>query len=525
MKKLTYRILSITFVALLCASSNLTVGQTVSPNFVDGQVHFKISSDPGIDLENYVGGNIALDLVYSTYGVDSIYKPFPLPSSPLDSVFRIAFTSISAVDALLPALQALPFVEWAEKNPMAHLFHTPNDLQSNQWSLQKISAEHGWNVSTGSANVLVAVLDNAIAIDHEDLAANIYTNSAETGGLTLLDDDANGYSDDFNGYDVVDRDNNPRPPAGSTGNGDGFVHGTHVAGLVGAVTNNGTGMASIGYQCKILPVKIASDADGQALSGSLDGIFYAIQSGADIINMSWGIGSDNVTLRMLVQQAASAGIVMIAAAGNDGNQNLHYPAAYPETISVGATNSSDQIASFSNRGNTIDLMAPGQDIYSTMPEGNNTYANLSGTSMATPITAGLASLVKAQFPSLNAEQVKQRLQQGCENIDAQNPGLSGQIGSGRINAFQTLGNVSIVEAESHGIRVLSNPISNGILAIKAQDNRLLNGAVVSVIDATGRTVLSEPWKANVDVADLVSGIYLLSIETASITYSTKVMIK
>ncbi|MFT6760059.1 MAG: serine protease [Psychroserpens sp.] len=515
------------FIIVCCtvAICGLVQAQTVSPDFVDGQVHLKISTNPGFDLENYTGGDLALDFVYNTYDVDSIYKPFPMPTSSLDSIYRVVFSSISAVDALISALELLPFVEFAEKNPMAQLFFTPNDLQSNQWSLSKIDAELGWNTTTGSASVLVAVLDNAIAIDHQDLAANIYINAAETGGLGFLDDDGNGYADDFNGYDVVDRDNNPKPPAGSTGNGDGFIHGTHVSGLIGAVSNNGVGMASIGYQCKILPVKIASDANGSALSGALDGIFYAMRSGADIINMSWGIGSDNVTLRMLIEQVASSGIVMIAAAGNDGNQNLHYPAAYPETISVGATNSADQIASFSNRGTTIDLMAPGQDVYSTLTEGNNTYGNLSGTSMATPITAGLASLVKAQFPSFNAQQIKQRLLQGCENIDAENPGLSGQIGSGRINAFQTLGNVSISEAKNHSITVLSNPITNGVLAIKTDGNHSLNKAVITVLDATGRIVINELWKTNIDVSFLVSGIYLVNVETTTFNYSTKLMLQ
>ena len=278
----------------------------------------------------------------------------------------------------------------------------------------------------------VAVLDNAIAIDHVDLAANVYTNSAESGGLSLLDDDFNGFADDVNGYDVSDNDNNPRPP----GNGDGFAHGTHVAGIVGAVTNNGSGIASLGYSCTILPVKIASNSNGSALNGSIDGIFYAMQSGADVINMSWGVQTDAATLRTVIAQAAADGIVLVAAAGNDGNQNLHYPAAYSEVISVGSTNQNDQLSAFSNFGSTIDLVAPGEGIYSTLPQGNNTYGDLSGTSMAAPLVAALASLVKAEFPSFNRIQIQQRMEQGCDDISAQNPGQNGQYGLGESMFFK-----------------------------------------------------------------------------------------
>ncbi len=417
---------------LLSLFNLCSYGQTVDPNFVDGQIHLKISSNPGFDLANYTGGNIALDLILNTNSVDSIYKPFPRPSTPLDSIYRVVFSNISAVDNLVSALEVLPFVAFAEKNPMAHLFHTPNDLQSNQWALEKIDAELGWNLSIGNPNVLVAVLDNAIAIDHVDLAANVYTNSAESGGLSLLDDDFNGFADDVNGYDVSDNDNNPRPP----GNGDGFAHGTHVAGIVGAVTNNGSGIASLGYSCTILPVKIASNSNGSALNGSIDGIFYAMQSGADVINMSWGVQTDAATLRTVIAQAAADGIVLVAAAGNDGNQNLHYPAAYSEVISVGSTNQNDQLSAFSNFGSTIDLVAPGEGIYSTLPQGNNTYGDLSGTSMAAPLVAALASLVKAEFPSFNRIQIQQRMEQGCDDISAQNPGQNGQYGLGESMFFK-----------------------------------------------------------------------------------------
>ncbi len=509
---------------LLVAFSSMGLNlhaQTVDPNAVDGHLHIKLSADPGLVLDGYTGGNLTLDLLFATSGLDSIYKPFPMSGSALDSIYRVVFPNAAQVDALIPVLEALPYVEYAEKNPIAFTFQTPNDLQSNQWSLFKIDAELAWNHSTGSPNVLVAILDNAIAIDHADLAANIYTNTAESNGLPFIDDDLNGRADDINGYDVVDNDANPRPPANASGNSDGFTHGTHVAGIAGAATNNGIGMASIGHSIKILPVKIADNANGN-LSGGLDGIFYAMRSGADIISMSWGLLSDVATLRTLIQQAAASDIVLVAAAGNDGDQTIHYPAAYPQVISVGATDQNDQKASFSNFGTTVDVMAPGVDIYSTLPESNNTYGTSSGTSMATPMVAGLAALVKSQFPSMTATQIRQRIEQGCDDISAQNPGMNGMLGAGRINAFQTLGNVSISELNGGTFSIYPNPAIDRLNFKKSVTDDVSS---IAIVDVSGREVISSSWVESLDVSNLAAGIYTVLIEANGKLSQTKMMIQ
>lgn len=499
----------------------LVNAQSVDPNAVDGQLHLKISDDPGFMLDGYTGGNLTLDPLFTLSGLDSIYKPFPMTGTALDSVYRVVFPNAAQVNALITALEVLPFVEYVEKNPIAVEFETPNDLQSNQWYLNTIDAELGWNYTTGSTNVLVAVLDDAIAIDHEDLAANIYVNTAEQNGFSLLDDDANGKSDDINGYDVANGDNDPRPPASSSGNGDGFAHGTHVSGIVSAATNNGTGIASIGYNTKILPVKIGRDSDG-ALVGFTDGIYYAIRSGVDIINMSLGTTDNAATLRSLIVQASAAGIVLVAAAGNDGDQTLHYPAAYSEVISVGATGQNDQIAGYSNRGATINVMAPGTDIYSTLPEGNNTYGNSSGTSMSTPLVSGLAALVKASFPSFTAGQVQQRIESGCEDISAQNPGLNGQLGAGRINAFQTLGNVGIANLNKGEFKIYPNP-TNQLLHLDVQGN--ITPERVLVFDVSGRKVVHTSFEKTLDLSELENGVYQVVIQAQNRSLTSKLIIQ
>jgi serine protease len=495
--------------------------QTVDPNAVDGQLHVKLSTDPGLILDGYTGGNLALDAIFLTSGLDSIYKPFPLAGTALDSVYRVVFPNAAQVDALIPVLEALPYIEYVEKNPIVFPTLTPNDLLANQWSLVKIDAELAWNYTTGSASVLVAILDDAIAIDHQDLAANIYTNSAEDGGFPLLDDDGNGRADDVNGFDVADNDADPRPPANASGNDDGFSHGTHVAGIVGAATNNGVGMASIGYSVKILPVKISDDANGN-LTGGLDGLFYATRSGVDVINMSWGLYDDVATLKSLIQQAAVQGIVLVAAAGNDGDQVLFYPAAYPDVISVGATDQNDAKASFSNYGSTIDVMAPGVGIYSTLPEGNNTYGNKSGTSMAAPMVSGLVALVKSHFPGMSATQVQQRIENSCQDISAQNPTLNGQIGAGRINAYQTLGNVSISELNGGTFSIYPNPTRDRINLKKSATDNVTS---IAILDVSGREVISSSWVESLNVSNLASGIYTVLIEANGNLSQTKMMIQ
>ncbi|MCB9191947.1 MAG: S8 family serine peptidase [Flavobacteriales bacterium] len=511
----------LTSCAITLALFSSSFAQTVDPNAVDGQLHFKVSDNPGLNLDGYTGGNLALDALFAASGLDSIFKPFPLPGTELDSIYRIVFPNIAQVSLLQTAIEALPYVEYAEKNPLVFEFETPNDLQTNQWALDKIQAELGWNYSTGNGDVLVAVLDDAIAIDHEDLAANIYVNTAEQNGFPLLDDDLNGKADDINGFDVADGDANPRPPANASGNGDGFAHGTHVTGIISAATNNATGIASIGYNTKILPVKIGRDSDA-ALSGATDGIYYAMRSGADIMNLSWGTTTDAATLKSLILQASAAGMVIVAAAGNEGDQTVHYPAAYPQVISVGATDQNDARASFSNYGSTVTLMAPGVDIYSTLPEGNNTYGNQNGTSMATPLVSGLAALVKDHFPSFSAAQIQQRMEEGCEDISAQNPGMNGMIGAGRINAFRTLGNVAVLDSEIGAFNIYPNP-TNRYLNFDLEEGITPN--TIEVIDVTGRVTMNMTYQRSIDLSGLNDGVYSVRLRTETSSYSSKIILQ
>ncbi|MCA8925995.1 MAG: S8 family serine peptidase, partial [Planctomycetes bacterium] len=244
--------------------------------------------------------------------------------------------------------------------------------------METIQAPQAWELETGSAQVVVAVIDTGVDYTHPDLSANMWTNPGEVPG-NGVDDDRNGVVDDFYGYDFANGDPDPR---------DDNVHGTHCAGTVGAVGDNGVGVAGVCWSVRIMALKfLGSDGSGNT-SDAIACIHYAIANGADVMSNSWGGGESSRALEEAITAARAAGIVFVAAAGNSGDTRVHYPGAYPAALTVSATDRADALATFSSYGPAVDLAAPGVGIVSCALE--HGYASLSGTSMATPHVAGLA---------------------------------------------------------------------------------------------------------------------------------------
>ncbi len=409
------------------------LAQTAHVNYQDGKIWFKLDNEVRISqplkenpakvpLQSIPG----LEQIVIKYGFVNLSKPFAAAknSEILQRTYLLEFSSIQDVEKCIRDLENLKGVEYAEKVPLDRMCLTPNDPSySSLWGLTNINAPAAWNYFSTGSNVVVAIVDDAIERTHADLSPNLWVNSAEIAGNNI-DDDNNGYIDDINGYDVGSNDNNPNPPSAS------FDHGTHVAGIVSARSNNGVGVASIGFSCKLMCVKSTTTV-GQVTNG-YDGIVYAAVSGADIINMSWGGPGTSTTAQNIVNYAAGEGCILIAAAGNDDVNTQFYPAAYNNVVSVAATTSTNSKASFSNYGNWIDVSAPGNNIYSTTV--GNTYGNKSGTSMASPMVAGLAGLMKSLNPNMPNADLINCLISTAVNIDAQNPSYIGQLGSGRIDA-------------------------------------------------------------------------------------------
>ena len=417
------------------------IAQTVHLNYQDGKIWFKLDNSVRISQplnENPkripVQSIPGLEMIASKYGFTNLSKPFAAAknSEVLQRTYLLEFSSIQNVDRCIKDLENLKGVEYAEKVPLDRMFLTPNDPSfSSQWGLTNINAPTAWNYFSTGSNVVVAIVDDAIERTHADLSPNLWVNPGEIAGNNI-DDDNNGYIDDINGYDVGSNDNNPNPPNSS------FDHGTHVAGIVSARSNNGAGVASIGFSCKLMCVKSTTTV-GQVTNG-YDGIVYAAVSGADIINMSWGGPGSSTTGQNIVNYAVGEGCILIAAAGNDNVDTQFYPAAYNNVVSVAATTSTNTKASFSNYGTWIDVSAPGNNIYSTTV--GNTYGNKSGTSMASPMVAGLAGLMKSLNPTMPNADLINCLLSTAVNINAQNPSYIGQLGSGRIDAAAAMACVS-----------------------------------------------------------------------------------
>jgi hypothetical protein len=306
------------------------------------------------------------------------------------------------------ALSHNPMIDFVEENLKISMAETPNDKYYGlQWHLQKISAPGAWDITLGQPNVTVAVLDTGVDPDHPDLSAKLL------GGYNAYDD--------------------------STNVTDDCCHGTMVAGAVGAVTNNSLGIAAIGWQIPILPIKVNNPGTGYSTYSLLaKGLTYAADKGAKVASMSWQI-FNGTALTSAAKYFVDKGGLVVAAAGNTGKYEDYMDNPY--IISVAATNSSDGLASFSSYGPYVDVVAPGVNIFTTIIGKQATsydyaYGYASGTSLSTPITAGLAALIFSANPSLAPNQVEQILKSTA--VDLGDPGYDVYYGWGRINASKAL---------------------------------------------------------------------------------------
>ena len=441
---------SILSLILLCLVVSFAKAQNVYSDYQDGKIWFQLGeNEPVVHTINRDGEapdkNVLslysfINQYQSQFGITSLTRPFDKAtgrgSSALVRTFLLEFDNHDMVDEFIAALEKSGKVAYAEKVPYMTIDLTPNDpLHGSEWGLAQIGAENAWNISTGSSSIIVATVDNAIEIGHPDLVNMIWTNPGEIAS-NGIDDDGNGYIDDVNGWDVGDDDNNPNPL------NTNWDHGTHVAGTTGAETDNGTGVSSIGFGITIMPVKATSNgASYNAVTNGYDGIYYAALNGADVINCSWGGYGYSSTGQNIVNWAWNQGSIVVAAAGNDNldmdsGGNAHYPSNYNNVVCVASSTTGDVKSGFSNYGSDVDVTAPGSSIRSTVPFGN--YAYMSGTSMASPLVAGLLGLMKSANPGLPNQDYVDCLTTTCDNIDGPNPSYVGELGSGRINAVGAL---------------------------------------------------------------------------------------
>lgn len=423
--------------ALFLLISSGINGQNYNSDFQDGKLYLKfkdsepitftVNSDNSVDLNSLPFIREIMD----EYALITLSRPYYLNNdSKLLRTLMLEIGNYSRIDELISRLKKEEVLEYVEKVPLDRIFYTPNDSLYNlyngpqnwNWHLELIQADLAWNISRGDSNIKVAIVDNAVWVDHPDLADKIVAQR-----------------------DVVYGTNNANPP-GSGDAGD-WSHGTHVAGLVGAASNNNIGVASVGFNVSIIAVKASNNSSPRSISSGYSGIQWAANNGADVINMSWGGNQFSQTNQNIINTINNMGVVLIAAAGNDNVSTPHYPSAFQNVISVASIDYNDVKSDFSNYSNTVDVSAPG-GVASPGPDGvlSTTYSSGTlgnydayiGTSMASPVVAGLAGLILSVNPNLLPAQVEQILESTADDISVQNPNYIGLLGSGRINAYQAL---------------------------------------------------------------------------------------
>jgi hypothetical protein len=440
--------------------------EALSSECVKGQITVKLKKGIG-DFGKQTGvvsfGINSLDEKVSNFEVYQLEKRFrynpaklrgDLPD--LSRIYKVSFPEYFSISEVAEAFSSDPNVEYAEAYPVIHAAEVPNDaLYSQCQHLPQIHAPEAWAIhkgENGAQEIVIAINDTGVDWDHEDLQSNIWQNLAEDAdgdGHTMEfngtqwvldpddldghDDEGNGYIDDLLGWNFITSIGDPYPIAGNPF----FNHGTHCAGIADGATNNGTGIASISWNLKVMAICMDADNTGPY---AFDGIIYAAENGADIISNSW-ISYEYLNAgQEVVTYAKGLGSIVIAAAGNESNSVLLYPASYLNVISVASVNLDDTKAEYSSYNYAVDVSAPGGGtgggILSTIP--GDGYETWSGTSMATPMVAGCFGLLKSYHPDWTNDQLITQLLGTADNINTLNPDYDNMLGTGRVNAYRML---------------------------------------------------------------------------------------
>jgi hypothetical protein len=382
------------------------------------------------------------------------YQAFKDKKGLLRDIYELSFAPAISPYSIANALREHPEVLYAEPIYLDETLESPDDTHySEALNFAAMQAEAAWDLQKCEDNpVVIAIVDTGVAWKHPDLAQNIWNNlgeDANNNGYTIyhngtawvmdpgdmngIDDDGNGKVDDLIGWNFIvniagDENNEPNDPGS---------HGTRVAGLAGAVTNNGIGVASLSWNPILMPISCARTGATSTIFRGYDAILYAAENGAQVINCSWGSTGFSQASKDLIDYVVDLGAVVVAAAGNSNNATPIYPAAYPGVIAVASLNNDGAKWSGSSFGAFVDFGVPNQNFYTTTPAAG--YFSGSGTtSYASPIGSAMAALVLAQNPGFSPQQVRNQILATCTNIDAQNPSYIDKLGGGLINAFLAL---------------------------------------------------------------------------------------
>lgn len=419
-----------------------------------------------------------------------------------------------------------------QKTNSLQIQQIPNDPRfGTQWNLKVVGALEAWQITTGKSDTVIAIIDTGVNTEHEDIKSKLWINSGEIPN-NGRDDDGNGYRDDYYGYNFLDQNSDLTDLNG---------HGTGVASITAAATNNGLGIAGINWHARIMVLKTLNRDGGGSFEDVAEALHYAADKGASVVNMSFGANYSNLVLSNAVEYALNKGVVLVAASGNGGS-GVMYPAAYSRVIGVGALDQHNFRASFSNYGTGLEVMAPGVDIpiaaagtFLKQPS-NRSYSLGSGTSFAAAHVAGLVSLLLVKDSTLTSSAIYDIITQSTDLVAGQS-GYSPEYGYGRVNFVKALGfkgqaGGSLVASRNHlpadGVtsvgltlnltNVFGQPDGNRSVAIKVNgENNIVNGRLVPKdnqsftflgrTDATGRVNFTlSSTKAEIKKIDFYDGL-------------------
>jgi len=471
-------------------------------------------------------GITSIDSKIQHFGINQIEKIFkPIPKSQdmhlpdLSRIFKFSYTSPYNAKILAETFAKDQFVEYAEPVYIQRIYTDPDDpLFNQQWYLRNVKASLGWDIEKGDSTVIIAIIDSGVDTDHPDLIDKIWINVDEIPANNN-DDDGNGFIDDINGWDFEKGNADPNPDPDGVNNDpeiddlidEGVDHGTEMAGLAAAATNNGEGIAGLGWNCRIMPIKVMNDEGSGWVDDIAKGIHYAANKDAHVINLSIGGPIYTNVMHDAVEYAYRKGAIVVAAAGNEGSNDLHYPAAFEKVVAVGATGSeADRKSSISNFGIYVDVLAPGGDFRLSPPSeiistvfydpayGFNDFYRArtkeglltAGTSSSAALTSGLIGLIVSQNSNWSNDQVIRQVILTADNVDHLNPGYEEQLGSGRINAYRALTEINPAEVAPRiqliGEIIISDSVGGD------NDNIFERGETIEVKTSTYRNYSVSP---------------------------------
>jgi len=540
------------FVIILLLFSNVTLLSGKSTNktgistFLDFKDNPTLLSSNGESL--YTPGELIIkfkesiqpDFIRSDYKISSVKKLIKDSSCTIFSDIYVLYFEDKELDMYHVAEQIMDYsiVEYAEPNYIFKFCNEPDDPyyeQNYQWALNQnndcdIDAPQAWDITTGRSDLTIAVLDTGVDYNHPDLIDNIWHNNGEIQG-NGIDDDNNGYIDDYNGFDFYesvdengDGDYDDEEDILDYDPMDNYGHGTHCAGIIAAVGNNQIGISGVCWNSKIMPVRVGSP-EGINLSSVAEGIYYAKDNGAKIISMSFS-GAHSELIEDVISSYSNE-ILFVAAAGNYNSDIKSYPAALEDVIAVASTDSNDNKMHMSNFGDWVDLAAPGVNILSLRANGtdmyedgshifdkNDKYYYASGTSMACPYVAGVAGLLYSKNENINPDKAMDIL---CHSVDRINPDLN--IGRGRVNAFKALkrgtNDISaLIKNPSHGeqlsgsVNIIGDAFGSGFEKYYlefASGTRYESASWIEIVEST--EPVNNDLLGSLDVTGLSDGFY------------------